>query len=95
MTADAHRTIQYTEAERVIERFEAGVATHIDQVERVELSKEATHQLLADSLASIVGQNLEEWDKGAEHTVADRRHESNDSVAIKSKLHRVAPAQQI
>ena len=37
----------------------------------------------------------EEWNEGAEDTVTDCRHESNDSVAIKSKLHCIAPAQEI
>ena len=76
-------------------RLKAGVAAQIDHVEPVELSKEAAHQLFPDSLVSIVGQHLEEWNEGAEDTVTDCRHESNNSVAIKSKLHRIAPAQEI
>jgi hypothetical protein len=95
LTADAHPTIQDLKAERVVKRFKAGVATQIDHVEPVELSKEAAHQLFAHSLVTIVRQHLEEWNEGAEHTVADCCHESNDSVAIKSKLHRIAPAQEI
>jgi len=43
MTADAHPTIQDLKPERVIERFKTGVATQIDHVEPLELSKEAAH----------------------------------------------------
>ena len=93
MTADAHPTVQDMEPERAIERFKTRIATQIDHVEPLELSEDAARQLCADSLVPIVRQDLEERNEGAEHTVADRRHESDDCVASKRKLHRVAPAQ--
>jgi len=95
VTTDAHPAIQDMEPERAVERFETCIATEIDHVKLVELSKEAAHQFRADASGPIVGQDLEERDESAEHAVADRRHESDNSVAIERKLHCVAPAQQI
>ncbi len=77
-----------------VERAELGVASQINHVKVLELVEHAADEFTPDALPSVVGQDFQEGDIGAQHSVGNGGDEPDNSALVLRQDHMRAASEK-